>query len=89
MNSTLRFQIIFNLLQTELIVSGFIPVGFAVKGVKIKPDFFGISAPISALGNTDAFHRLTTKTTAPTRCALAETTATNCLGRLRSLGLYL
>ncbi len=77
-----RFQILFNLAQVELVIRGFIPIGFAVKRVKIKSNFFGVSAPIRALGNTDAFHALTTKTIACSRL-LAKTTATNYLADLR------
>src|SRR5690606_32752419 len=48
--------VFFNLLQRKFVIGAFIPVGFAIEGVKIKADLFGVRTPVGALGNADSFH---------------------------------
>ena len=45
-----------DLLQRKAIISGFVPVGLAAEGVKIKSDFVRAVAPIGPLGTGDALH---------------------------------
>ena len=48
------FQVIFNLLQAELVISSFIPIRLSIHGVKMKAIFCSKALPIAALraGNT-------------------------------------
>lgn len=50
------FQIVFDLLQAELVRGPLIPLGFAIKGVEQKAKLLRLLAPVRALGHIDPLH---------------------------------